>query len=500
MLARPRYWRSRGRAFGPPFARGIPRDPIVERCPTGTFAHAEQLIGTKRYREAVAYCRQELAESPRCVTLRLLLAKALLADGSGAAGVAQLAECLRIDPSATAARKLLVELGVDVPMPIAEIVQKRRPPSIEPLPPPPQPKRPTPARVSAAPARAIVAPVTATPIAPSPRVVYSSPTMSSPLLSSPLVPPSPVPGVRIAHDPPAKARKRQQQPPQRKKAFANPFVAPEAKPSSRAAARWERPLSIEARRPRSLPRLAVAAFAVAGLVALWRFGRDDAASLPTAAVAAASRPTPEPPVHKDSAPLDGVAGDIWIHPLAGPERRMPVRDSRLFGAERIGDRPSECRGGHCGIDLAGAYGEPVFAVHDGVVERVQRGPNPDHGGKYVRITHRDGAIATQYFHLSDIPRRIAEGVAVKTGEVVGFVGLSGVKRSEPHLHFTIEVEDPDAHQGRYLDPEPLVALWPLRVSRKGDPELRLTNAAPPGVARGFTNVHRRHRHRPIAAD
>ena len=525
LLTTPRYWRSRGTAVGPPFARAFTRDSTVERCPTGTFARAEQLIGLKRYRDAIAYCRQQLAESPRCVTLRLLLAKALLADGSGAAGVTQLEECLRIDPSATAARKLLIELGVDVPMPIAEIAQKRRPPSIEPLPPPPAappPRRSTPAppRATMAPVRASAAPVRATelprrvmttPIAPSPRVVYSSPTMSSPLMSSPLsplppriepmraepLPMAPAP-VRIAHDPPAK-KARKQQAPQRKKSFANPFVAVEARPS-RAAARWERPLSIEARRPRSsIPRLAVAAFAVAGLIGLWRFGRNDAASLPTAAVAAASRPTPEPPLQKaDTAPLDGVTGDVWIHPLAGPERRMPIRDSRLFGAERMGDRPSECRGGHCGIDLAAAYGEPVFAVHDGVVERVQRGPNPDHGGRYVRLVHRDGAIATQYFHLSEIPRRIVEGARVKAGEVVGFAGLTGVKRSEPHLHFTIEVIDPVEHDGRYLDPEPLVALWPLRVSRKGDPELRLTTAAPPGLARGF--IRRRHRHHAVAAD
>ena len=211
--------------------------------------------------------------------------------------------------------------------------------------------------------------------------------------------------------------------------------------------------------------------------------------LPAAAVVAA-HPTPEPPLVKSTAPAAPLDGDVWIDPLAGPERRMPERDSRLFGAERVGDRPSECRGGHCGVDLAGRYGEPVYAVHDGTVERVQRAVNPDHGGRYVRLTHRQGTIATQYFHLSQIPGRIVEGVAVKAGDVIGYVGLTGVKRSEPHLHFTIEVMDVSGDDGRYLDPEPLVALWPLRVSPKGE-GLRLTTAAAPGLARGF--VHRRHR-------
>jgi murein DD-endopeptidase MepM/ murein hydrolase activator NlpD len=366
----------------------------------------------------------------------------------------------------------------------------------EPLPPPPQ--------------IVFQAPIAAIP--PSPRVVYSSPAMASqpalaarvataeilmpPPLEPPLQPPmfelpklQPLKAdpVRVAHDPPGKARQR------RRRSFSSPFV--ESTKPSRAAARWERPLSIEQRRPQPLFRVGLVAIAVAGLLALWRLGREEAKMLPTAAVAA-SRPTPEPPVIKPPAapPLDGVAGDLWIHPLAGPERRMPERDSRLFGAERVGDRPSECRGGHCGVDLAGAYGEPVYAVHDGVVDRVQRALNPDHGGRYVRLAHRDGTIITQYFHLSAIPRGIVEGAAVKAGEVVGFVGLTGVKRSEPHLHFTIEVQDPSGREARYLDPEPLVALWPLRVSSKGDDRLHVSTA-PPGLARGFL----RHRHRHHAA-
>jgi murein DD-endopeptidase MepM/ murein hydrolase activator NlpD len=185
-----------------------------------------------------------------------------------------------------------------------------------------------------------------------------------------------------------------------------------------------------------------------------------------------------------------LLGDVWIHPLAGPTRRMPIRDSRLFGAERTGDRPSECRGGHCGIDLAGRYGEPVYAVHDGVVDRVQRNPNPDHGGHYVRLAHRGGTITTQYFHLSRIPEQIVEGAAVKAGDVVGYVGLSGVKHSQPHLHFTVAVQD------RYLDPEPLVALWPLHVPDGN--ALHLSTAAPPGLARGF--IRRRQRHRLFPAE
>ena len=102
--------------------------------------------------------------------------------------------------------------------------------------------------------------------------------------------------------------------------------------------------------------------------------------------------------------------------------------------------PIECRNGHCGVDLGGEiWGEHVHAVHDGVVDYVQRGANPDHGGTFVRISHRDGTVFTQYFHLAAIPRGLERGRVVKAGDVIGLLGDTGVKESAPHLHFAISV-------------------------------------------------------------
>jgi hypothetical protein len=222
---------------------------------------------------------------------------------------------------------------------------------------------------------------------------------------------------------------------------------------------------------------------------------------PPPAPAALPAPLPEvaptlPPAEK--ARLDLLSSDLWIHPLAGPTRRMPIRDGRLFGAERIGDRPAECMGGHCGVDLGGTMGEPVYAVHEGVVERVVRGPNEEHGGHYVRILHREGTIVSQYFHLKAIPAAIIPGTQVKAGDVIGWVGRSGVKRSAPHLHFTISVQEPNGQNARYVDPEPLVALWPLRAVQAGpDGAPELESGVPVGLARGF--VRRKFRHPKLAA-
>jgi murein DD-endopeptidase MepM/ murein hydrolase activator NlpD len=200
---------------------------------------------------------------------------------------------------------------------------------------------------------------------------------------------------------------------------------------------------------------------------------------------------PWPPTESELALqfVAGVSDDTWVHPLPGPARRMPLRESRAFGAERAGDRPAECRSGHCGVDLGDAWGEPVYAVTHGVVEKVEHRPKPN-GGRYVRLAHRDGTVITQYFHLAAIPPRLAPGVEVRAGELIGLVGESGVENSGPHLHFGVAVRpDGDPLREVYVDPEPLVALWPLKVPLVGQVQVSVK----PGVPQGATGTRRARR-------
>jgi hypothetical protein len=188
----------------------------------------------------------------------------------------------------------------------------------------------------------------------------------------------------------------------------------------------------------------------------------------------------------DTSLLATLGEDAWIHPLSGPARRMPRADSRVFGAVRPGERPAECVNGHCGVDLGGEiWGEHVHAVHDGVVDFVQRNANPDRGGEFVRIAHREGTVFTQYFHLAAIPRGLERGVHVKSGDVIGLLGDTGVKESAPHLHFAISVRPlgPGGPE-RYIDPEPLIALWPVRVPVEGSEVGLYTTLARPGLPLG----------------
>jgi murein DD-endopeptidase MepM/ murein hydrolase activator NlpD len=183
--------------------------------------------------------------------------------------------------------------------------------------------------------------------------------------------------------------------------------------------------------------------------------------------------------------LAALGRDAWLHPLAGPIRRMPRWDSRVFGAIRPGNRAIECRNGHCGVDLGGEiWGEHVRAVHDGVVDFVQRGANPLHGGSFVRISHRGGTVITMYFHLAAIPRRIERGTFVKSGDLIGLVGDTGVEKSAPHLHFAMSIRPSPDKGERYIDPEPLIALWPLRVPIEDGAAGLVTTLAEPGLPLG----------------
>jgi murein DD-endopeptidase MepM/ murein hydrolase activator NlpD len=167
------------------------------------------------------------------------------------------------------------------------------------------------------------------------------------------------------------------------------------------------------------------------------------------------------------APAPGVAAesDVWFHPLPGPKRTLPERDSRRFGAAREGMRPDECAGGHCGVDIGTEKGMLVLAAHDGVVERIERDPEVGgrrgNEGRFIRINHKGGTVVTSYIHLDAIREDLRPGIPVKAGEAIATVGDTGVHSSGPHLHFAISVRPSLDGPELYINPEPLLILWPL---------------------------------------
>jgi murein DD-endopeptidase MepM/ murein hydrolase activator NlpD len=108
---------------------------------------------------------------------------------------------------------------------------------------------------------------------------------------------------------------------------------------------------------------------------------------------------------------------------------------------------------HRGLDVAGAPGQPVRAVADGIVAYSDNGIRGY--GNCVILVHPDGLVSL-YAHLERAT--VQAGWRVTRGERIGFVGATGIARG-PHLHFELR------EQGRPIDPESRFAAIPGRKTR-----------------------------------
>lgn len=88
---------------------------------------------------------------------------------------------------------------------------------------------------------------------------------------------------------------------------------------------------------------------------------------------------------------------------------------------------------HHGVDYAAPVGTPVSSIGDGVV--IKKGYQAGGAGYYLKIKH-NATYTTSYMHLSKFASGIAEGVRVKQGQVIGYVGSTGASTG-PHLDFRV---------------------------------------------------------------
>jgi murein DD-endopeptidase MepM/ murein hydrolase activator NlpD len=179
--------------------------------------------------------------------------------------------------------------------------------------------------------------------------------------------------------------------------------------------------------PRNVPRPRGAAMARARQLGLGT--REAATKLLTR--------TPEP---RWVAEVHGRRARTLLWPVSG------ARFGRGFGFTRRERR--ELR--HEGIDVAGATGDEVHAVADGIVAYADNGLRGY--GNCVLLVHANGTVSL-YAHLSRIT--VQPGWRAVRGERIGLVGSTGIARG-PHLHFELRAN------GRTFDPEPLFAEIPGR--------------------------------------
>ncbi len=100
---------------------------------------------------------------------------------------------------------------------------------------------------------------------------------------------------------------------------------------------------------------------------------------------------------------------------------------------------------HWGVDYAAPVGTPVVAAGDGVVAEARYNKN---NGRYVKIKHNNQSYETYYLHFSRYAKGIRKGVKVSQGQVIGYVGASGVATG-PHLDYRVKKD------GKWVNPRRL---------------------------------------------
>ena len=91
---------------------------------------------------------------------------------------------------------------------------------------------------------------------------------------------------------------------------------------------------------------------------------------------------------------------------------------------------------HAGVDYAAPRGTPILAAGNGIIEKAGRSSGY---GNMIEIKHTNG-YETIYGHQSKFAKGIEPGVRVRQGQVIGYVGSTGLSTG-PHVHFEIRVNN-----------------------------------------------------------
>ena len=152
------------------------------------------------------------------------------------------------------------------------------------------------------------------------------------------------------------------------------------------------------------------------------------------------QPTPAPAIHL-------TTGEGLIVPVAG------VQPDKLTDA--FNDARSDGRI-HDAIDIMAPLGTPVLAAIDGKIARFF---DSELGGITIYQLTDDAKFVLYYAHLQKRVDGIIEGMPIKKGQTIGYVGDTGnAGAGNFHLHFSIaRVTDPKRYwEGTYINPYPLL--------------------------------------------
>lgn len=120
-------------------------------------------------------------------------------------------------------------------------------------------------------------------------------------------------------------------------------------------------------------------------------------------------------------------------PLSGGQLRsgFGMRRHPILGYSRL----------HSGVDWSDRTGTPIYAAGNGVIKKAAWTSGY---GRRIEIQHANGYVTT-YSHQSGFAKGIREGVRVRQGQLIGYIGSTGLSTGA-HLHYEVLVN------GRFVDP------------------------------------------------
>ena len=115
--------------------------------------------------------------------------------------------------------------------------------------------------------------------------------------------------------------------------------------------------------------------------------------------------------------------------------KTPINGARLSSSFGMRKHPIDgFNKMHRGTDFAAPKGTPIMASGNGIIKKVGWCGG---GGNCIKIRH-NSTYETVYAHMSKFARGIKNGVRVKQGKTIGYVGSTG-KSTGPHLHYEVIV-------------------------------------------------------------
>ena len=198
------------------------------------------------------------------------------------------------------------------------------------------------------------------------------------------------------------------------------------------------------------PMLIFAYGVLAGTVGLYTYLRLARIIPPHVAMAAARAPAVDPVM-----PVARFADDD-LHRLLQRDLSMPIASATAETLEDTFTRPRPGRKMHEAIDIPAPRGTPIHALGDGVIEKLTASAR---GGITIYQFDTEGIYCYSYAHLDRYANHLREGVSVKHGDVIGYVGTTGDAPADgPHLHLAIMRLRDDQHywEGAPVNPYPLL--------------------------------------------